>query len=191
MEEPRAALTANDDERAEPPDFDALTSPTELVRGERTRDDFLDAVLALNSPATVREVADRADHGVDAAREYLEWFERMGIVRKVTDSPATYNRNQSYLRWRRVQHLRDEYTTEELRSHLDAEAARDEDFVERFDVTTPAAVSVSRHAAETDRSVSEVWEDVSAWQTSRRRLSLLERALTIESDDLAGERSAV
>jgi hypothetical protein len=57
-----------------------LNPPEELVRGDRTRDDFFDAVPALDSPATVSDVAVLTGHGVDAAREYLDRFERMGIV---------------------------------------------------------------------------------------------------------------
>ena len=94
MKEPRPELTADADERRDPPDFDALVPPEELVSGDRTRDDFFDAVLGLDSPGTAGEIADLAGHGVDAAREYLEWFERMGIVTQVTDAPATYERNQ-------------------------------------------------------------------------------------------------
>ena len=122
MEDPGSDIKADADERA--PDFDALTPPEEVVRGDRTRDDFFDAVLGLDDPATASEVAERAGHGVDAAREYLDWFERMGIVTKVTDSPATYERNQEYLNWRRVQTLRREYTTEELLDLLRSESER-------------------------------------------------------------------
>lgn len=121
MEEPSSELQAEADERSKSPDFDALTSPEELVRGERTRDDFFDAVLGLATPATASEVADLAGHGVDAAREYLEWFEQMGIVKQVTESPATYERNQSYLNWRRVQTLQDEYSSAELLEFLKTE----------------------------------------------------------------------
>ena len=58
MEEPGSELKADTDERSEAPDFDALTPPEELVRGERTRDDLFDAVLGIDSPATASEVAD-------------------------------------------------------------------------------------------------------------------------------------
>jgi len=54
-----------------PPDFGALTPPDEVVRGNRTRDDFFDAVLGLDEPAPASEVAELAGRGVDAAREYL------------------------------------------------------------------------------------------------------------------------
>jgi len=191
MDEPRPELRADADERAEPPDFDALTPPGELVRGERTRDDFLDAVLGLDSPATAGEVAERAGHGVDAAREYLEWFERMGIVRRVTDSPATYERNQAYLNWRRVQSLRENYSTDELVEFLGRETERAEALGEAFDTAAPDSVSISAHAADTGRSIEEVWEDVCAWKTARRRITLLERALTGESDDATDRQTAV
>jgi hypothetical protein len=191
MEEPREELKADADEYAEALDFEALISPEELVRGDRTRDDFFDAVLALDSPATANDVADLAGHGVDSAREYLDWFERMGIVTQVTDSPATYERNQEYLNWRRVQKLRQEYATEELLDLLKTESKRAETLEEEFDVESPDQISVSRYASETDRSIEAVWERLSAWQTARRRVALLERALTTESGDGADIQSAV
>lgn len=191
MDEPNTELKADADERAESPEFGSLTPLDELVRGERTRDDFFDAVLGLESPATVGDVAEYAGHGVDAAREYLEWFNRMGIVTRVTESPATYKRNQEYLNWRRVQRLRDRHTTDELLHFLAAETERDEEYRETFGVDSPNDVSVAVRASETDHSVEEVWEDISAWRTARRRISLLERALTTDSDGSAAERTAV
>ena len=191
MEAPRDELTAEDDERAEAPDFEALTPPEELVRGGRTRDDFFDAVLALDSPATAADVAELAGHGVDAAREYLDWFERMGIVVRVTESPATYERNQEYLNWRRVQTLRRNHSTEELLDYLKAESERAETLAREFDAESPDDISISRCASETDRSIEAVWERLSSWRTARRRVALLERALTIESSDGANSQSAV
>lgn len=189
MDDPRSELTAGSDERSERPDFDALTPPSELVRGERTRDDFLDAVLGLDAPATASDVADLAGHGVDAAREYLDWFERLGVVRRVTDSPATYRRNQEYLNWRRVQTLRTEYAPDELVGLLQREAERLEGFEAEFDSTSPDDISIVEYAGETDRSVEDVWERLSAWRTTSRRVTLLERALTTTSDDAADSRS--
>ncbi|WP_436909912.1 DUF7342 family protein [Halosimplex marinum] len=191
MKEPRPEATADADERQDPPDFEELTPPEEVVRGDRTRDDFFDAVLGLHAPATASDVADRADHGVDAAREYLEWFERMGIVTRVSDSPATYERNQEYLNWRRVQRLREKYTADDLLALLQTEADRDDEFAEELDAESPDAVAIAARASETGRSVEDVWEDVSAWKTTRRRISLLERALQAGSDGEADERTAV
>ncbi|ELY55452.1 hypothetical protein C491_17102 [Natronococcus amylolyticus DSM 10524] len=187
MKEPRSERRTD----AEPPEFDALVPLDELVRGERTRDDFFDAVLGLETPATVGEVAERAGHGVDAAREYLEWFDRMGIVTRVTESPATYERNRAYLNWRRVQHLRDEYSSEELLEFLRAETERAEGIAEAFDGASPDEISIADHASETGQSVEDVWEQITDWKTARRRIALLERALTNESGDAADQQPAV
>lgn len=191
MKEPLDELKADADEHTETPDFEALTSPEELVRGKRTRDDFFDAVLALDSPATASDIADLAGHGVDAAREYLDWFERLGIVIKVTESPATYERNQEYLNWRRVQTLRQEYATEELLDLLETESERAETFAQEFDAESPDKVSISRYANETGQSIETVWERLSAWHTARRRVTLLERALSAESGDGANLQPTV
>ncbi|WP_435099487.1 DUF7342 family protein [Halorubrum sp. N11] len=191
MDDPRSELTASRDERREAPDFDALTPPSELVSGDRTRDDFFDAVLGLDAPATAGDVADRAGHGVDAAREYLDWFERMGVVTRVTESPATYQRNQEYLNWRRVQTLRTEYAADELLDLLQTEAERVEEFQSEFDETSPDDVSITGYAAETDQSIEEVWERLSAWRTARRRVTLLERALATMSEDATGRDSLI
>jgi len=188
MEDPGSDVKADADERA--PDFDALTPPEEVVRGDRTRDDFFDAVLGLDDPATASEVAERAGHGVDAAREYLDWFERMGIVTKVTDSPATYERNQKYLNWRRVQTLRREYTTEELLDLLRSESERADALAAEFDAESPTGVSITQYAAASDQSIEAVWEQLSSWETALRRVSLLERALTPTSGEATDRESA-
>lgn len=191
MDEPHDGLRADADERPDAPDFDALTPPDELVRGERTRDDFFDAALALDDPTTVDEVADLAGHGVDAAREYMAWFERMGVVTRVTDSPATYERNGEYLQWRRVQRLRESYTTDELLDFLEAERERDQSYEDEFGVESPESISITGYVTETDRLIEDVWEAISAWKTTRRRIVLLERALLAGSDGSADQRTAV
>jgi hypothetical protein len=188
MEEPRPDLKADEEAREKRPDFDALVSPDALVRGERTRDDFFDAVLGLHEPATAAAVADRAGHGVDAAREYLEWFKRMGIGTQVTDSPATYERNQEYLNWRRVQRLHEQYDEAELLELLATAAERDDSFAEALGVDAPDDVAITAYASDVGRSVESVWEDVSAWRTVRRQIALLERALHSGTDDTADQR---
>lgn len=169
-------------DEGQPPDFETLPPPEKILRGEHTRDDFFDAVLALHSPATTVEVAELAGHSVDAAREYLEWFERMGIVTQVTDSPATYQRNQDYLNWRRVHRLRTQYPPHDLLTFLEEQAARAGGYAEEFGVESPDEIAITAYAAETGTSIEDVWERVSAWHTTRRRITLLERALRNRSD---------
>lgn len=190
MDVPRADRQADAAERDSPPDFDALTPPEDLVRGDRTRDDFLDAVLTLDDPATASVVAERAGHGTDAAREYLAWFERMGIVTRVTDTPATYERNQEYLQWRRVQRLRQQYTTDELLEFLEDALERADGYATEFGVDAPGRVSIASYATEHDRSLEDVWEAVSMWKTADRQIALLERALQQAGDDAAHDTAS-
>ncbi|MXV61841.1 hypothetical protein GS429_07125 [Natronorubrum sp. JWXQ-INN-674] len=188
MREPREELKATADEQ--PPDFDALTPPDELVRGERTRDDFLDAALQLSEAATVDEVADIADHGPDAAREYLEWFERMGIVEQIGRNPVTYRRNREYLVWRRAERIRNRYEPDEIAEMLATEAGRADEFETAFGVADPDHVRVHSYASETDQSIEDVWEQLAEWHTTRRRIELLERALSTD-DSLSGHHRPV
>lgn len=187
MDDPDADLRAD----ADPPDFDALADPTDLVRGERTRDDFFDAVLGLDEPATVEEVAELAGHGSDAAREYLDWFERMGMVEQLSERPATYRLNREYLVWRRVQRARREYDADELVGMLDAEAERDDGFAEQFGVDRPGQVQLHAYAQSAEATVEEAWRDCSAWRTTRRRIEILERALADDPGPASGRRRGV
>ena len=188
MDDPAPELRADATGRDDAPDFDAVAPPEDLVRGERTRDDFFDAVLQLDDPATVDEVADLANHGADAAREYLRWFERMGIVTRVTESPATYRCNREYLAWRRVQSVRRSYDREEIVARLDAEVERDRSYAEEFGVDAPTEVSLSERATDSGLSVEDVWERLSGWKTTRRRIEILERALGDTTGSSEGRR---
>lgn len=191
MEPPGEERRADEADQGAPPEFDALTPPGEVVRGDRTRDDFFDAVLALDAPATAREVADIAGHGTDAAREYLSWFERMGIVTRVTETPATWERNHEYLQWRRVQRLTRAYTPEELLTLLDAAMSRADAYAAAFDADTPQEVSITDAATDQERSLEELWEAMSMWKTTRQQIALLERALQSAGDDATGDLAPV
>jgi len=102
-------------------------------------------------------------------------------VTRITDSPATYRRNQAYLDWRRVQRIREEHPPDRLVELLEVETERAAEYADRFDAESPDCVSITAHASATDRSVEAVWEDLSTWRTARRRIDLLERALQSES----------
>ena len=186
MDDPDTDLRAGADERDNPPAFDALADPTDLVRGERTRDDFFDAVLALDEPATVEEVAALAGHGRDAAREYLDWFERMGMVERVSERPATYRLNREYLVWRRVQRAKRDHDADELVAMIESEVARDEEFAAQFGVERPDRVRLSAYADAAGTSVEEAWRDLSTWRTTRRRIEILERALADDAGSAGG-----
>ncbi|WP_340097962.1 DUF7342 family protein [Salinibaculum salinum] len=187
MKEPADNLKI-DSNAGERPDFDSLRPPEDLVRGERTRDDFFDAVLQLDEPATVRGVADLAGHGTDAAREYLDWFERIGIVVQTGTEPATYRLNREYLAWRRSQEIRAQFDTKEIVTRLAEQRERAQELAAEFDGDSPEKVSLADYADEADVPIEAAWERLSEWQTVRRRVELLDRAVSA-ADGSTADRS--
>lgn len=171
------------DEKA--PDFDAWDDPIDLVSGDRTRDDFLDVALQLREPTPVGEIAERAGRGADAAREYMEFFESIGVVRSLSGRPTRYQVNRSYLRWRRIERLRNEYTESELIERLTEMNDIVETYRDQFDASSPSDVSLTGHVDESGRDTESVWNDLSDWKTAEVRRGLLEAALQ-SNDPLSG-----
>jgi Fic family protein len=53
-------------------------------------------VLGSRKPAAVQTIADQATCDPKTARKYLDWFARLGIVRKHEGRPTTYERNEAF-----------------------------------------------------------------------------------------------
>lgn len=171
-------------EDEEPPDFDAWESPEELLKGGPTRERLLDVVMQLREPTKVSEIAERADCDTETARDYLGWFTEMGMVREMSGRPVRYERNDSYLQWRRVEQIREQYSETEIVERLKDTLDTVEAYRERFDAESPGEVSLvdaSREAV-----VEDVWEAVSDWKTVEERAALLDAA---RRDDLSGGRA--
>lgn len=165
------ALSGADEER---PDFDTWESPVESVRGERVRERVFDVVLQLREPTTVAVVAERADCDTETAREYLRWFAEMGIVREHSGRPVQYERNESYLRWRRIESIRQVYSRAEIVDRLRDAVEAVTEYREQFDADSPAAVSLAD--APDGETVERRWRALSEWQTLERRVELLDAA---------------
>jgi hypothetical protein len=86
--------TELDTDGAEPPPVDEWESPSELFDGGPVRERIRNVVLQLREPTKVSTVAERADCDPETAREYLEWFAEMGIVRSHEGRPVRYERNE-------------------------------------------------------------------------------------------------
>lgn len=156
-----------------PPEFDDWEDPRSLLTGEPIRERMLDAIVQLREPTTVATVADRVDCATETARDYLEWFRAMGMVRRYDGRPIRYEVNRSYLRWRRVERIRTEFTDEEIRAELEDALEAVSEFRERFGADDPDAVSLL-DVADEDRE--DTWEALSAWKTARSRAALLDAA---------------
>lgn len=168
----------------EPPDFDAWESPDELLKGGPTRERLLDVVLQLREPTKVSEIAERADCDTETARDYLEWFTEMGMVRERPGRPVRYERNDSYLKWRRIEQIRQQYSETEIVDRLKDTLDAVEDYRDRFDAASPAEVSLVD--ASREEPVEDVWEAVSDWKTLEERAALLDAA---RRDDPSGGRA--
>jgi predicted ArsR family transcriptional regulator len=169
-----------------PPDFDAWEDPDELLKRGPTRERVLDVSLQLREPTTVADVAERADCNTETARDYLEWFAEMGIVREHSGRPVRYELNRSYLRWRRIEKIRTAFTEEEIVAELREALSAIEDYREEFGVDSPDAVSLLD--AEDAAELEDRWESLSAWKTALKRAELLEAARPDGSVATQGEQ---
>lgn len=158
----------------EPPDFSEWDEPAVAVRGGPIRERMLDVILQVREPTKVSAIAERADCDTETARNYLEWFAEMGMVREISGRPIRYERNDSYWKWRRVEQIREQYSEREIVHALGETMERIEGYRERFGVESPDEVSLVD--GEPDLTVEEAWEAVSEWQTLERRATLLDTA---------------
>lgn len=171
-----------DDE--EPADFSAWDAPEEVLRGGPIRERMLDVLVQLRDPTTVSTVADRAQCDTETARDYLEWFAEMGMVREIGGRPVQYERNDSYFRWRRIEQIRAEYSDSEIVDALTETLEQLAAYESQFDAGHPGAVSLVD--ASEERTVEEAWHALSEWRTLQRRAALLDAAL--QDDTPSDER---
>ena len=126
---------------------------------------------------TAQEFADRAECSETAARNALEQLAEMGIAEHRDGRPARYRRNDSYFRWKRVESLAREHSSNELKNRLEGLVAEDEAFQDEYGVPDPDAVSTADLSIDDHDTVHERWEDLSEWRTVRRDIKLLRRAV--------------
>lgn len=157
-----------------PPDFDDIESPDSLVRGGPIRERLLDVITGLRTPTKVSHIADLADCDTETAREYLEWFDEMGLVHRHDGRPVRYERNDAYFQWRRIDRIRDEYSDQEIIEALSDAIEQIEDYREQFDADSPDDVSLVE--ASRDMATEDAWAALSAWETLERRAALFDAA---------------
>lgn len=177
-EETAMDLTDSADRVREPgekkPDFEEWDDPEEVLKGGPIRERLLDVIMQVREPTTVATIAERVDCDTETARDYLQWFAEMGVVREHSGRPVKYERNDSYLQWRRVEEIRSQLSDEEIGQELMDVLAEIEAYRDRFDAAAPGDVSLLERSR--DEPVEETWKAVSEWKTLRRRAELLEAA---------------
>jgi len=161
-------------EDEEPPDFSTLDSPADVLTDHPIRERLFDVILQLREPTKVSEIAERADCDTETARDYLAWFAAMGMVREYGGRPTRYQRNDAYLRWRRIEQLRANYSVDELVEQLQDVLDELEAYRDQFDADAPAEVSLVD--ASREQPTAAAWEALSEWRTLQRRAELLDLA---------------
>lgn len=163
---------------AEPPDVAELESPAEVLNDHPVRARLFDVVLQLREPTQVAVIADRAHCDIETARDDLDWFEFLGIVKGSRDHATQYERNDAYFQWRRVEQLRSTHSNEEIREQLTDVRKQLETYRERFDVDGPADISLDE--LDRDLTTEAAWEALSEWKTLQQRAALLDAACADE-----------
>ena len=160
------------DEQA--PDLDELETPDSFFTEGPVRERLLDVITGIRDPTKVAEIAELADCDTETARDYLEWFDEMGLVRRHGGRPVQYERNDTYFEWRRVERIRQEYTDEEIVDALSDTFEQIEAYREQFDTDSPNSVSLVE--ASQEMPTEEAWEALSEWETLERRARVLDAA---------------
>jgi len=146
--------------------------------GRTTFQRVYDVLVGSQTFLTAGEFADRAACSETAARDALEQLAEMGVAERRDGRPARYRRNDSYVRWKRVESLARERDSDELQDRLDNLVAEDEAFQDEYGVPDPDAVSTAADLPVDDHdAVHDRWEDLSEWRTVRRDIRLLRRAV--------------
>ncbi|WP_158059540.1 DUF7342 family protein [Halorussus halophilus] len=162
------------DPNEEPPDFTDWDAPEAVLKGGPIRERLLSVILQLRTPTKVADIADQADCDTETARDYLKWFTSMGMTREIPGRPVRYERNESYLQWRRIEQIREQYSETEIVEELTATMEELEAYRARFDADNPDEVSLVDETGES--SVEELWDAVSEWKTLEERAELLDTA---------------
>lgn len=138
------------------------------------------AVLRAREPTGVQTISERASCDRSTARKYLDWFTELGIVTRYDDrTPVTYERNEAYFEWRRINELVEQYTVAALGERVSAIRDRIRAYQETYGDETPGAVDA---LAVADDDIEEVWADLTDWATKREELRRHERARQLAAD---------
>ncbi|MFD1514087.1 DUF7342 family protein [Halomarina rubra] len=161
----------NSDSTTGPPSFE------DPFVGDDVEQRIYGTMLQTRSPTTASVIAERVDCDPKTARKYLGWFADLGIVTKHDGRPATYERNDAYFEWRRVNQLAATRSLDELRERIRVLTATIKTYEQTYDAVTPAEVDALA-AAERDqeRTVDDTYGDLADWQSAREERTRLERA---------------
>lgn len=145
-----------------------------------------DVITGTTDFATAKGISERADCSADGARAALSQLVEMGIVERRGDRPAEYRRNESYLRWKRIEALAREHSAAELREEVEVLLEEDQSFQDRFDAPDPDAISPAVFEDIDHEAIHEQWDALTRWRSVREDLEILQQAIHRAEGDTEG-----
>jgi predicted transcriptional regulator len=154
-----------------PPSFE------DPFRGDDVEQRIYGTILQTREPTTASDIATRVECDPKTARKYLGWFTDLGIVTRYDGHPTTYERNDAYFEWRRINQLAAEHSVDTLQKRVRELTERIDEYEETYDATTPAAVdAVAAGEKHGDRTIDDIYSDFGDWATAREERKRYERA---------------
>lgn len=139
------------------------------------------ALIQTRSPSSATAIAERAECDPKTARKYLEWFAKLGIATEHDGEPTTYERNEQYFEWRRVNELASTLSSTELQNRVQELLERIRTYEERYGADHPADVDVL--SVPDGISTETAFSELTDWGTARTELQRHERARRLQAND--------
>jgi len=155
---------------------DAADPQTRWASERTTFERVTDVLMGSTDPTPVSRFAEQAACSETGARQALEQLLEFGIAERTDSRPALYRRNESYVRWKRIETIAADHSVRELRTRLEGLLEQDRSYQDEYGVPDPDAVVWDPVADDPDEG-NQQWSDLADWQTVRRDLSLVSRAL--------------
>ena len=165
-------MNTSDNERGPPPS-DFSEGLDERLEDAPADERVYRTALELYTPTRVVEVAERANCSKNAARRHLRRLADIGVLTRVTDNPETFERNESYFEWRRLNRL-SELDDDEYRDRLGELLSEDEAYRETYGVETPDEIDPLEYGEY--GAAEKVWLDLNNWAAIRKEIRDLRRS---------------
>jgi predicted transcriptional regulator len=163
-----------------PPTSDFSEELAERLQDAPVDEHVYRIALELHEPTRVTNVAERADCSKNAVRRHLRRLADIGLLTRVTDNPETFQRNESYFEWRRLDRL-SELSNEEYSDRIKDLLSEHESYQDVYGVEKPSDINPLEYGNYGD--AEQVWLDLNNWEAIRGEIRDLRRSRPDETVD--------
>lgn len=135
------------------------------------------AILQTREPTAASAIAETVECDPKTARKYLGWFAELGIVTRHDGHPTTYERNDSYFEWRRINRLAADHSIEDLQRRVRDLSEKIDAYESEYGAVTPEEIdALAVVEGNEDVTIDDVYADLGDWATARQERRYYERA---------------